>query len=61
MRHTPQGRGYQSSLGYFHHANDYYTEGIPYAAIGTVNVCDNKFVDLWANGGYVVLSVPTLV
>lgn len=24
--HTPMGRGFQSSFGYFHHANDYYTE-----------------------------------
>ena len=24
--HTPKGRGFQSSFGYFHHANDYYTE-----------------------------------
>ena len=47
MRHTPHGRGYSASLGYFHHANDYYTEGIPFAAIGTENVCGNRFVDLW--------------
>ena len=24
--HTPVGRGFQSSLGYFHHTNDYYTK-----------------------------------
>ena len=24
--HTPQGRGFSTSFGYFHHANDYYTE-----------------------------------
>ena len=24
--HTPQGRGFDSSFGYYHHANDYYTE-----------------------------------
>lgn len=24
--HTPQGRGFDSSLNYFYHANDYYTE-----------------------------------
>lgn len=46
-RHTPVGRGYNRSLGYFHHANDYYTEGLPYASIGTVNVCNNKYTDLW--------------
>ena len=24
--HTPMGRGFDSSFGYYHHANDYYTE-----------------------------------
>eukprot|EP00662_Eupelagonemidae_sp_cell21_P058031 gene58031-biopygen86215 len=23
--HSPHGRGYDTSLGYFHHANDYWT------------------------------------
>jgi arylsulfatase I/J len=26
--HTPRGRGYDSSFGYFHHANDYWVEAI---------------------------------
>ena len=26
--HTPTGRGFQSSFGYFHHDNDYYTEKV---------------------------------
>ena len=25
VEHTPAGRGYDTSLGYFHHANDYWT------------------------------------
>ena len=33
--HTPQGRGYDSSLGYFHHANDYWTEHV------------GDYVDMW--------------
>merc|ERR1712072_1330056 len=33
--HTPQGRGYDTSLGYFHHANDYWTEHV------------GQFVDMW--------------
>lgn len=38
--HTPEGRGFQSSLGYFHHANDYYTE--------QENRCNGTpIVDLW--------------
>ena len=40
--HTPQGRGFDTSLSYFNHANDYYTE--------EAGNCDNhkgKIVDLW--------------
>ena len=33
--HTPQGRGYDTSLGYFHHANDYWTEHV------------GAYVDMW--------------
>jgi len=38
--HTPQGRGYDTSLNYFHHANDYWTERNG-ACSGT------PIVDLW--------------
>ena len=39
--HTPTGRGFDSSLGYFHHANDYYTE--------QENNCNGTpIVDLWS-------------
>lgn len=38
--HTPKGRGFDSSLGYFHHANDYFNE--------TSGSCDKTpIVDLW--------------
>ena len=38
--HTPKGRGFQTSFGYFHHANDYYTE--------TASACNRtQIVDLW--------------
>jgi len=38
--HTPKGRGFDTSLGYFHHANDYFTE--------TVGTCGKThIVDLW--------------
>merc|ERR1712232_148713 len=37
--HTPQGRGYESSLGYFHHANDYWTEHV------------GAYVDMWDTDG----------
>ena len=42
--HTPKGRGFDSSLGYFHHANDYYTE--------LENTCNGTaIVDLWETDG----------
>ena len=38
--HTPQGRGFDSSFGYYHHDNDYYTE--------RVGACHKTpIVDLW--------------
>ncbi|XP_019856107.1 PREDICTED: arylsulfatase B-like isoform X2 [Amphimedon queenslandica] len=38
--HTPKGRGFQTSFGYFHHANDYYKE--------TASACNRtQIVDLW--------------
>ena len=37
--HTPEGRGYDSSLCYFHRANDYWTEHF------------GQFVDLWEGSG----------
>ena len=38
--HTPKGRGFQSSFGYFHHDNDYYSE--------IVSECNKTgVVDLW--------------
>jgi arylsulfatase I/J len=37
--HTPAGRGYDSSLIYYHHANDYWTFH--------VGACNGSVVDLW--------------
>ncbi|GAB5355832.1 hypothetical protein AAMO2058_000238900 [Amorphochlora amoebiformis] len=38
--HTPKGRGYQSSMIYFHHANNYWDQ--------TVGMCNqSRIVDLW--------------
>lgn len=50
-RHSPHGRGYDTWLGYFHHANDYWSERLPLRATGTIDVCANRFVDLWEDGG----------
>ena len=38
--HTPQGRGFDSSFGYYHHENDYYTEHF-----GLCN--ESTIIDLW--------------
>eukprot|EP00035_Acanthoeca_spectabilis_P007581 m.138502 g.138502 ORF g.138502 m.138502 type:complete len:232 (+) comp14002_c0_seq2:573-1268(+) len=40
-QHTPRGRGYSTSLSYFHHANDYYTQQDG----GSCN--KHPMVDLW--------------
>ena len=39
-QHTPKGRGFDTSLGYFYHGNDYYNE-----TIGSCNA--TPIVDLW--------------
>jgi len=43
-QHTPHGRGYQHSLFYFHHANDYWT-----SSVGSCTVEKKKelVIDLW--------------
>jgi hypothetical protein len=38
--HTPQGRGYDTGLSYFHHSNDYYTEA------GDGSMCHGA-IDIW--------------
>ena len=43
--HTPEGRGYDTSFGYFHHDNDYWSE-----LVGFCSTSDKKKlnpVDLW--------------
>jgi len=52
--HTPMGRGYDSFLGYYHHANDYYTQKLGAASTGVKDVCGVKgidLVDLWCDQG----------
>ena len=47
--HTPLGRGYQSWIGYYHHANSYWNYGLPFESTGEVNICLNQFTDLSEN------------
>lgn len=42
--HTPMGRGFQSSFGYYHHANDYYTEKAGQCSYNSTRASP---VDLW--------------
>lgn len=47
--HTPHGRGYDTSFGYFEHDNDYWTE-LPWATYndsGFSLECKSYIVDLW--------------
>ena len=43
--HTPLGKGYDSWLGYFQHANDYWQESMPFASTGDLDICLNQFRD----------------
>jgi arylsulfatase I/J len=45
MGHTPWGRGYDSFLGYFHHANDYWTHEIETCKDGLLKTVNEH--DLW--------------
>lgn len=46
---TPMGRGYESFFGYYHHAEDYYTQRLSDSA-ASADVCGN-LVDLWNTTG----------
>lgn len=43
--HTPQGRGYDTSFGYFHHANDYWRETT--GSCKTTADVNIQVVDMW--------------
>jgi len=51
--HTPKGRGYDSWIGYYTHANDYWNKGMGlisdqagFAIVGEIDNCVNQFTDL---------------
>lgn len=45
MEHTPKGRGYDDFLGYWQHANDYWTCATTLPSVGEVDNCLNAFAD----------------
>jgi arylsulfatase I/J len=45
--HTPVGRGYESFFGYFQHANNYWNKEGHIEATGDVDLCLNRFTDLF--------------
>jgi len=45
--HTPQGRGYETWLGYFQHANEYWGKGMSIESTGELDTCFNMFTDLF--------------
>ena len=51
--HTPAGRGYDTSFGYFHHDNDYWTERLwaTYNDSGYSPQCKAVIVDMWQSPG----------
>eukprot|EP00658_Telonema_sp_P-2_P047968 TRINITY_DN3650_c0_g2_i2.p1 TRINITY_DN3650_c0_g2~~TRINITY_DN3650_c0_g2_i2.p1 ORF type:complete len:447 (+),score=97.73 TRINITY_DN3650_c0_g2_i2:191-1531(+) len=51
---TPIGRGYDSFFGYYHHANDYYTQTLGFQSTGSSDICEAhnmSLVDLWRDHG----------
>jgi len=47
--HTPMGRGYETFFGYYHHAEDYYTQRLSSSDVAP-DICGN-LVDLWNTTG----------
>ena len=45
--HTPSGRGYDTFLGYFQHANGYWDKQGHIESTGNVDLCLNRFTDLF--------------
>lgn len=45
--HTPYGRGYESFVGYFQHANNYWRKNAGIMSTGEVDICLNSFTDLF--------------
>eukprot|EP00931_Biecheleriopsis_adriatica_P056364 TRINITY_DN33400_c0_g1_i1.p1 TRINITY_DN33400_c0_g1~~TRINITY_DN33400_c0_g1_i1.p1 ORF type:complete len:681 (+),score=133.82 TRINITY_DN33400_c0_g1_i1:220-2043(+) len=43
--HTPKGRGYETWLGYYQHANEYWRKSTSFIATGEIDACLNRMVD----------------
>lgn len=44
---VPQGRGYETWYGYYQHANDFWTKGVPLDSVGEVDNCAAWFTDFF--------------
>jgi arylsulfatase I/J len=56
--HTPLGRGYDSWIGYYQHANDYFTKGSTnIGATGEVDNCLNRFTDVRLSNSTVTVVI----
>lgn len=44
--HTPKGRGYESWVGYYQHANEYWRKSTVFQATGDLDSCLNKMIDI---------------
>lgn len=44
-QHTPQGRGFDDWLGYYSHANNYWTKKVDFGSTGEIDVCLGSFTD----------------
>eukprot|EP00929_Paragymnodinium_shiwhaense_P063096 TRINITY_DN31542_c0_g1_i1.p1 TRINITY_DN31542_c0_g1~~TRINITY_DN31542_c0_g1_i1.p1 ORF type:complete len:692 (-),score=111.43 TRINITY_DN31542_c0_g1_i1:217-2238(-) len=44
--HSPRGRGYETWVGYYQHANDYWRKSTVFQAVGELDSCLNTMIDL---------------
>ena len=49
--HTPKGRGFDTSLGYFEHKNDFWTKGIMQSECLKAGAGYSNLTDLWDTDG----------
>jgi len=43
----PHANGFDTFLGYLQHANSYCSEKTPFQALGSLDICQSRFLDFW--------------